>query len=179
MIVVSCISNKLIRKLRREKDGKAIKNVKRKELNEMIVRNDLCKLNVKAEGKIWKDNPDRPHNYASLPVGIFKKPLKAELKAFVHVRTKDNDDMRSHKNKGSVDGPMENNLVRAAYTVRCLPVIMMRPDTDEDGNVIMEDDDDDVVDDDVDVNNEDPPRLIVECPPQCPPQCPPRNIPII
>ena len=82
------------------------------------------------------------------------------------------------KNKGDLEGAKNgvfNNLIRAAYEVRCTSPIMVRPDLDDDGNVLFDmDGGDDVDGEDVDG---DPPRLIVEYPPQsCPIVTPPRLV---
>ena len=169
-------------------------NEKRKELKDLIVRNTLFKLNYICEGKLKKECSDTTHNYEDLLIDKFKKPYLNELRGFVHVRTfqtgsiaKD-DPKKIPSKKGKLEGAKdgeENNLIRAAYAICCTPPIMDRPDTDEDGNVMMEVDKDgdgyDVemvvvgdVHDDVDVvdvvdDDEDPPRLIVECPTVTPP----------
>ena len=89
-------------------------NVKRKELNKMVVRNDLHKMNDLVEDKIWKDSIVATRNYEDLPVDIFNKLQNAQLIGFVHVQTDKKDEWRNHKNKESVSGAKngdDNNLI--------------------------------------------------------------------
>ena len=145
-------STNLQRQLRRKKDDNTVMNETRKELRELIVRNSLYKLNEIAESKLFKDFPDTTRNYQDLQIDIFKQPLKDELKWFVHVRTfktksiaKD-DATKIPTKKSKLDGAKngeENNLIRTAYVIRCTLPIMSRPNTDEDGNILMKTDNDD------------------------------------
>ena len=81
-------------------------------------------------------------------------------------------------NKGKLAGAKAgefNNLIRAAFEVRCISPIMPRPKIDDDGFVVIEDvdEEEEVIvggnvdgndEEEGDANNGDPPRLIVESP---------------
>ena len=154
----------------------------------------MFKLNDICDGKFFKECPDTTHNYEDLLIDKFKKPYKNELRGFVHVRTfktgsiaKDDPTRipdKKRKLEDAKDGE-ENNLIRAAYAICCTSLIMDRPNTNEDGNVLMEVDEDDdcydvemvvvgdvINDEEEGLDNEDPPQLIVDYPPTVTPPNP-------
>ena len=111
--------------------------------------------------------------------------MKNELSAFIHVRYFLTSEVPKNsstipKGKGKLEAAVagENNLILAAFNARNKPIILPRPETDDDGNVVV--DEEEV---DVELNSEDvvmvvgegrnvaedpnaaPPRLIADCPP--------------
>ena len=146
-------------------------------------------MNDSCEDKLFHDSEDTERNYENLPIEKFKKPLKKELQSFVHVRMFDTASIPSSEskkipsNKGKVEEAINGtpNLILAAFASRSDAKLLPRPETNEDGEVMMNMEDDDEVEEDGIVGGEygvcarlvQPPRLIVECP--CPTVTPPRH----
>ena len=173
------ISHQLQCKLRRKKEVDAVNIIKQKENNELILKNELIKLNSKAERKLLSSSEHE--NLHEMTIENFYSCKVDELKAFIHCRLfttgtivgKEQRSMMPTK-KGKVadakDGEV-NNLMRVGYEKRMDPILIIPPDVDDDGNVVLVDvvmddvDDDDVgVEEVVVAENDDecPHRLIVE-----------------
>ena len=187
-------SHHLQRKLRQMKEVAAALAVKKKADNTLILSNELMKLNDSAFVKLLKDipqdvvqNEDRLQIIQDLPIDRFNKIVIKELRALIHVQFWDTstipkeDRSKMPTKKGKFEDAKvgeENNLIRLAFESRMLPIKLNRPETDDDGNVVLDvnndddvmvelnDDCDEDVNDIVDLVEEDevtPPRLIVDC----------------
>ena len=110
-----------------------------------------------------------------------------QLRAFIHIHIFDTgtipngQDSKVPKNKGNVAEAESGvkNLIWGAHNCRGLPIKLARPETNDDCEVILEDDGDgSAIDEDdkegieegIEINEDadeynNPPRLIVECPP--------------
>ena len=153
------ISHELQCKLRRGKEEKAAEEEKRKKTNESIKRNKLLNENGKAIEEIFKNVPEEQQNLQDITIKHFKKVNVPLLKAFIRVRYFNTSIIPKgqasllKKKKGTVESAEagEDNLIRLAYDTRMKDVLMIRPDVDEDGNVVFDDEviDEEVADDDV------------------------------
>ena len=132
-------------------------------------REDIHKQNDAAMLKLMKDQPEE-RTLDDLPIESFAIPQMKKLSGFLHVRLfntsvveKNPDKPPFPTKKGKLTDPEGvNNLIRAAHAARNRAIILPRPDTDDNGVVVVDDDDVDVGSiGDVDVVD-DPARLIVD-----------------
>ena len=162
-----------------------------------MVRNTLYKSNDLCVDELFKGIiEDDEKKYNNLPIEKFKKLNKELFNAFLHVRMFKVDYIPKGEknllptNKGKVEGAKAgifNNLIRSAFKVCYITPIMPRPKIDGDGFLVVEDleEDEDIIEGGEDANGEegdlndgDPLRLIVECPPQpIATVTPPRGLP--
>ena len=177
------LSHDLQRELRQKKEKAAIDGAKQKVHNELVICHDLYVRNDEAMKKMFPTGEVTP--LLELQLTDFKKPSVKLLKAFVHLRLfttgtiPNGQGSRIPKNKGSVDEAATGvkNLLWTAHDMRCHPIILPRPETNEAGEVLLDNNDGDgegmVVDEDDDGGMEkdgeedegsNPPRLIVDSP---------------
>ena len=177
------LSHKLQCHLRKKKEEDAKKKERKKVVDELIKCNNLHKDNTEATIKICASVPNSVvQNIEDVPIECFKKALVKELKAFIHAWMFPTASIPKGKLSLILSG--KENLMRVAHESKTLLILLNRPNTDDEGNVVLDDevnDDeggdyiaiDDEGDDDVAVCNEEdecnlihdgciPPRLIVE-----------------
>ena len=165
-------------KLRKKKEDAAVAGLKKKRLDDLVIAHDLHIRNDEAMKKIIPTG-DEPPPLEDLPLTAFKGPNLKQLKAFVQIRLFNTATIPNGqgnmipKNKGSVDAVATGakNLIGAAYDCRNMPIILPRPQTNDDGEVILDEDKEGSVDDEMDDievvednDNSGTPLLIVECP---------------
>ena len=104
----------------------------------------MLKRNESAETKLLEGLPSE-QTINTLPIERFKIPLKDELRAFVHVRLLQTSQVPKNvfipSNKGKLPAAIagEDNLILVAFNTRCKIIVMPRPETDDDGNVVVDD----------------------------------------
>ena len=172
----------LQRKLRHKKEEISVTGIKTKINTDLVVCHYLFKRNDEATKKTFPTGEELP--LGDLQIKDFKPPSVKQLRAFIQICLFDTGTIpngqgsKVPKNKGNVSEEESGvkNLIWGAHNCRGLPIKLACPATKDDGEVILEKDDDDgsaIKEDDIEgiEINEDayednnPPRLIVECPP--------------
>ena len=140
------LSHSLQRTLRQKKEGDALLVVKKKTNNELILRNEIANKYYEAMVKLFVLPLEKEPKFVDLPIDTFAKLLRPELRAFLHVRLFDTGNIPSGRaknipaKKGKLEDAKEgevNNLIRAAYANRNLPIQLTPPKIDANGDVII------------------------------------------
>ena len=137
------LSHKLQCSLRKKKEDDAKAKERKKVVDDLIKSSKLHTLNDSATSKIsaCANVPDDEQdiNIEDLPIECFvnaKRLLVAEMKAFIHIRKFNTATIP--KGKASEIPSGKGNLQKASYEARALPILLSRPLTDDDGNVLID-----------------------------------------